>query len=117
MDQISAHPILALLVTVLASSSGTFFLSKFFMSKKDAADVATALFNALSAQVTALSARVESLQNTVDGWRTKYFELAAECSSLKIECSELKHENGRLVAELNLINPKPALFQSTSSPA
>jgi cell shape-determining protein MreC len=117
MDQISAHPIIAILVTLLASSTGTFFLSRFFMSKKDAADVATSLFNALSAQVTALSARVESLQHTVDDWRTKYFQLLEECADLKIECADLKHENGRLKAEINLINPKPALYREPSNSA
>ena len=108
MDLIAAHPFLSVLLTLLASSTGTFFLSRLFMSKKEAADVARDLYSALSAQVTSLSARVDSLQHTVDDWRTKYYTLLEECTTLKLE-------NARLRAEIDLLNPKPALYGESTS--
>lgn len=110
MDLIATYPIVAILIALLTGGAGTALLSRLMMSKKDEADVARDLYSALSAQVTSLSARVESLQNTVDDWRTKYFALLEKHATSNWKIDELECENVRLRAELDLINPKPALY-------
>jgi hypothetical protein len=109
MELIATHPTLFILGALLSGGVGTHFIGRFFMSKKDEADVARDLYSALSAQVTSLSNRVESLQHTVDDWRGKYFKLLEDYTELKIE-------NTRLRAELDLINPKPALYRDPTHP-
>lgn len=109
MDLIATYPIVFIIGALLTGGVGTHFVGRLFMSKKDEADVARDLYSALSAQVTSLSARVESLQSTVDDWRSKYFKLLEECTELKIE-------NARLRAEVDLINPKPALYRDPTHP-
>lgn len=130
MDLIATYPIAAILIALLSGGAGTLLLSRFMMSKKDAADVATQLYTAMQGQLTAMQGHVTALQSTIDDWKGKYYHLLEECNTVKlenqqmvaqigelmIECNELKVENQQLRAEIDLINPKPALYQGHAKP-
>ena len=128
MDLIATYPLVALLIALLSGGTVTLLLSRLMMSKKDAADVATQLYTAMSGQLTAMQGHVTALQSTVDEWKGKYYEVLERCgtvelenqnlvcqvSELMVECNELRQENRTLRAEIDLINPKPALFEPTN---
>jgi CRISPR/Cas system-associated endonuclease Cas1 len=92
-----------MVVALLSGSLLTQLLQRFWLSRKEETDVAHQLREEMRVALKETSDRLDRMQRELDDWRAKYFNLLEEHTTLKIE-------NRTLRAELDLINPKPALY-------
>ena len=81
---------------MLTGGAVTKLIDRFWLSKKEETDAARDLREELRKALELTNDRMDRLQRDVDEWRGKYFTLL--------------EDHIRLRAEMDLINPKPALY-------
>ncbi len=98
------HPYLTILGALISGGILQWLLNRFWLSKKEEADVAKQLRDEMRQYITDFDNRLGKMQSELDDWRTKYFQLLEEHTGLKLE-------NMKLRAELDLMNPKPVFYR------
>lgn len=98
-----------LLLALLTGGGATQLINRFWLSKKEETDAAHQLRDELRQGLAQLTTRVDKLQREADEWRERYFKLLQEHTDLSIQYQRVR-------AELDLINPKPALYTRELAP-